>query len=336
MVIKTGLFLSHINLWILAPFIQVIDCPSPPKNDDCINGTVINQVPFAASDSVGPYARESEDLSDCPLRESQVESYRGVWFTLLGDGLCYLAHTTQGDYSIDVYEGNCTDLYCTAQSFSNETAFATHEGVIYHLLVSDSNRLGYGLPLESNYAMEVSVGFVKVKVSKAWTMANFFPFFFCQKEISCDLIASNQDCNSAISIEDNLFQANTSFMFNFVPIDGFRNCSTITGFETGLFYSLVGNGQLHVVSPASDSSSFIFAVMIGGCDSLECVSESFFDPLIFPTDAGVTYTIFVAPIFDFLPVDMAFTVEVGIFVEVNLLYSCVLLSSLRPPRISYV
>jgi hypothetical protein len=109
------------------------------------------------SGALGPYAPESVNLTDCAIRDEGFEPFRGVWLSLLGDGRCYLARTTEGTYSVDVYEGNCTDLQCTAQSFLNETAFATKDGVMYYLLLSDSIGSGYGLPLESNYAIEVTV-----------------------------------------------------------------------------------------------------------------------------------------------------------------------------------
>jgi hypothetical protein len=102
-------------------------------------------------------------------------------------------------------------------------------------------------------------------------------------------------------------------MFSTPPIDGFRNCSTTSVFDSGLFYSLVGDGQVYLFSPGPSAQNYRFAIMIGTCDSLECVTESYDAPLILLTEPGVAYTIFASPGFDF-PVTLDFTAKVSLSV----------------------
>jgi hypothetical protein len=124
--------------------LQATDCSVLPSNDECANATVISTFPYFDANTTANRRAGFDEAQSCSSVNSNT---RGVWYTLLGDGLCYNASTSGTrnlDTTLSVYTGEsgCQDLACVAQNddggsdLTSLVFWETEPGVPYYILVA--------------------------------------------------------------------------------------------------------------------------------------------------------------------------------------------------------
>jgi hypothetical protein len=132
----TSTRLSHI--------LQATDCSVLPSDDECVNATVISTLPYFDTNTTANRLAGFDEAQSCSRVNADT---RGVWYTLVGDGLCYNASTggTQNlDTTLSVYTGElgCQDLACFAENddggsdLTSLVFWETEPGVSYYILVA--------------------------------------------------------------------------------------------------------------------------------------------------------------------------------------------------------
>jgi hypothetical protein len=128
-----------------SPTLQTTDCSLLPSEEDCANATLISSLSyFDTGTTANRLAGFNEEAQSCSFVNVNT---RGVWYTLVGDGLCYNASTggtRDLDTTLSVYTGEpvCQDLACLAENddsggdLTSLVFWETEPGVSYFLLVA--------------------------------------------------------------------------------------------------------------------------------------------------------------------------------------------------------
>lgn len=124
--------------------LQATDCVGIASNDECTDATVISSLPYFDTNTTASRLAGFNEAQSCFY---VTDVTKGVWYTLLGDGLCYNASTagTQNlDTTLSVYTGEagCQDLACFVENddggsdLTSLVFWETEPGVSYYILVA--------------------------------------------------------------------------------------------------------------------------------------------------------------------------------------------------------
>lgn len=240
------------------------------SNDECVDGTVIEGVPYVASGSLG-FASGSANESLCSGSSS---SYPDVWYTFESKADQCLAASVAVDggsttsIRVAVYSGfDCGNLTCQAESayFEKFAKWRAVNGTTYWISV---------------YSPEESP----------------LPFVLTVHESECESLPSNDLCSSAIPLGPlprTVAQNNVGATVD-DDDSAVYGCDYYGSVENSLWYSLVGDGGCIRITLTSSFSGAVF-VFSGGCGGLECVKRDYGAGSVgWKTEANVTYSIMVA------------------------------------------
>jgi len=267
----------------------------PVDNDVCPGAYSIESSNAVVQGSV---ADATPDILSCGQNDMYGTSGAGVWYAVEGTGMPMMASTCSGESSMDttitVFSGQCDDLSCVAYGaykYDLPCGEDTYGG---------GSRVIFETEVDTTYYVVVTGSYYQGDGGFSLTISNVDS-------------PPNSDCSNATeTLADGVVvTGSTVNATNPVPMSesemynsSFATC-VYDWNSPGLWYSLVGTGQGLTLTTCTDETTISSAISVfsGGCGSLECLANGYYNDdsscsqsggrVTLKGEVGVEYLIFV-------------------------------------------